>query len=73
METQEKTNDLFAYVSTAEANQQDRQPNALHGKLRKCNLTKSRLAGGVTLAEVHLDTYMMSTYFTCKHSECISR
>ncbi|XP_058196947.1 uncharacterized protein LOC131312935 isoform X1 [Rhododendron vialii] len=51
METQEKTHDLFAYVSTAEANQQDKQPNALHGKIRKCNLTKSRLAGGVTLAE----------------------
>lgn len=55
METQEKTHDLFAYVSTAEANQQDKKPNALHGKIRKCNLTKSRLAGGVTLAEVHLD------------------
>ncbi|XP_058199418.1 uncharacterized protein LOC131314646 isoform X2 [Rhododendron vialii] len=51
METQEKTHDLFAYVSTAEANQQDKKPNALHGKIRKCNLTKSRLAGGVTLAE----------------------
>ncbi|KAI8526275.1 hypothetical protein RHMOL_Rhmol13G0296200 [Rhododendron molle] len=51
METQEKTHDIFAYVSTAEANQQDKKPNALHGKIRKCNLTKSRLAGGVTLAE----------------------
>ncbi|KAI8524533.1 hypothetical protein RHMOL_Rhmol13G0156700 [Rhododendron molle] len=54
METQEKTHDLFAYVSTAEANQQDKQPNALHGKIRKCNLTKSCLAGGVTLAEVQV-------------------
>ncbi|KAL6998977.1 hypothetical protein U1Q18_000143 [Sarracenia purpurea var. burkii] len=51
MESHEKTPDLFAYVSTGDANQQVKRPNALCGHIRKCNLTKSRLAGGVTLAE----------------------
>ncbi|XP_052178617.1 uncharacterized protein LOC127792219 isoform X2 [Diospyros lotus] len=50
-ENNEKTPDLFAYVSTGDANQPDKKQGALHGHIRKCNLTKSRLAGGVTLAE----------------------
>ncbi|PSR85460.1 WD repeat-containing protein [Actinidia chinensis var. chinensis] len=50
MERDEKTPDLFAYVSIG-ANKQDKQPNTSRGQIRKCNLTKSCLAGGVTLAE----------------------
>ncbi|KAI8007190.1 WD repeat-containing protein 75 [Camellia lanceoleosa] len=46
-----KTPDLFAYVSVGGTKKQDKQPNTLHGQIRKCNLAKSRLAGGVTLAE----------------------
>ncbi|KAJ8750843.1 hypothetical protein K2173_016024 [Erythroxylum novogranatense] len=48
------TNDqrkLFAYVSTEETKDQENQSKALRGQIRKCNLTDSRLVGGVTLAE----------------------
>ncbi|GFS45286.1 transducin/WD40 repeat-like superfamily protein [Actinidia rufa] len=50
VESDEKTRDLFAYVSIG-VNKQDKQPNTSRGQIRKCNLTKSCLAGGVTLAE----------------------
>ena len=53
VESDEKTCDLFAYVSIG-ANKQNKQSNTSCGQIRKCNLTKSCLAGGVTLAEVHL-------------------
>lgn len=47
--------DLFAYLTTEEDKsqpQKKKQPNStLGGRVQKCNLTKSRLAGGQTLAE----------------------
>ncbi|KAH6778682.1 Transducin/WD40 repeat-like superfamily protein [Perilla frutescens var. frutescens] len=45
-----KLPDNFAYVYT-EGVKQDGQLNSSGGHIRKCNLTKSRLVGGVTLAE----------------------
>lgn len=53
-ESDEKSPDLFAYVSIDEMKEQEKLPNTLHGQIRKCNLTESRLVGGVTLAEVHV-------------------
>lgn len=48
-----KLSHTFAYVHTVDVKQEG-QPNSLRGHIRKCNLTKSRLVGGVTLAEVLL-------------------
>uniref|UniRef100_A0A5B7C8A1 Putative WD repeat-containing protein 75 isoform X2 n=1 Tax=Davidia involucrata TaxID=16924 RepID=A0A5B7C8A1_DAVIN len=62
-ESNEKPPDLFAYVSTKNMKEQEQLPNnlsgqirlskkkILSGQIRKCNLTQSRLARGVTLAE----------------------
>ncbi|XP_009627084.1 uncharacterized protein [Nicotiana tomentosiformis] len=50
-ESSEKPSDLFAYVSTREFKEQQGLGNALFWQIRKCNLTKSTLVGGVTLAE----------------------
>ncbi|XP_057765313.1 uncharacterized protein LOC130986058 [Salvia miltiorrhiza] len=52
-----KLPDLFAYICTEDV-KQDGQPNSLGGQLRKCNLTKSRLVGGVTLAETRKPGYV---------------
>ncbi|KAI3456714.1 hypothetical protein Pfo_013377 [Paulownia fortunei] len=46
-----KLPDLFAYAYTADVKQKEEQPNSLCGQIQKCNLTKSRLVGGVTLAK----------------------
>lgn len=46
-----KLPELFAYVYTEDVKQEGK-PNSLGGQLRKCNLTKSRLVRGITLAEV---------------------
>ncbi|XP_057983859.1 uncharacterized protein LOC131168447 [Malania oleifera] len=46
----DKPPNLFAYLSVEDVNVQGHK--ALRGQIRKCNLTESRLAGGVTLAEV---------------------
>lgn len=49
-ETDGKTPNLFAYLSVENTKIQDDQPK-VHRKILKCNLTKSRLAAGVILAE----------------------
>ncbi|KAI8008573.1 WD repeat-containing protein 75 [Camellia lanceoleosa] len=73
----EKTPDLFAYVSVGGTKKQDKQPNTLHGQIRKCNLAKSRLAGGVTLAETEKPEFITvcssGKYFGIrdKHKLCI--
>ncbi|XP_059662290.1 uncharacterized protein LOC132308272 isoform X2 [Cornus florida] len=46
-----KPPDLFAYVSTEDIKEQENRPNNLSGQIRKCNLTKCRLVGRLTLAE----------------------
>ncbi|KZV17484.1 wd40 protein [Dorcoceras hygrometricum] len=43
--------DLFAYVYTEDVKQKGELQSFSCGQIRKCNLTKSRLVGGVTLAE----------------------
>ncbi|CAI9755136.1 unnamed protein product [Fraxinus pennsylvanica] len=48
-----KSLDLFAYIYIEAERQKEGQPNSSSGQIRKCNLTKSRLAGGVSLAETH--------------------
>ncbi|KAL3508279.1 hypothetical protein ACH5RR_027680 [Cinchona calisaya] len=48
----EKSSDLFAYVCAENVKQQQEGlANASCWQIRKCNLTQSRLCGGVTLAE----------------------
>lgn len=51
-ENDEKQPDLFAYVSVDGSQGKEKLPNTLCGQIRKCNLTKSRMVGAVTLAEV---------------------
>ncbi|XP_065873775.1 uncharacterized protein [Euphorbia lathyris] len=43
---------LFAYLSIEETKKLGNQSKALLGQIRKCNLTNSRLIGGLTLAEM---------------------
>lgn len=50
-ESSEKPSDLFAYVSVIVLKEQLGGSCALRWQIRKCNLTKSTLVGGVTLAE----------------------
>ncbi|XP_073303500.1 uncharacterized protein [Primulina huaijiensis] len=50
-ESNEKIPDLFAYVYTEDVKKKGKLPSFSCGQIRKCNLTKSRLVGGVTLAE----------------------
>lgn len=51
-ESSEKPSDLFAYVSIRVLKEQLGESKTLWWQIRKCNLTKSTLVGGVTLAEV---------------------
>ncbi|XP_031265869.1 WD repeat-containing protein 75 isoform X1 [Pistacia vera] len=60
-ERNEKQHNIFAYVSVEDTRettnprkkkQPKPKPKPLHGRICKCNLTESRLAGGVTLAEM---------------------
>ena len=51
-ESSEKPSDLFAYVSVIVLKEQLGGSCALWWQIRKCNLTKCTLVGGVTLAEV---------------------
>ncbi|CAI9787909.1 unnamed protein product [Fraxinus pennsylvanica] len=53
MESKGKSPNLFAYIYIEAERQREGQPNSSCGQIRKCNLTKSRLAGGVSLAETH--------------------
>lgn len=59
-ESNGKLPDLFAYVYTEDVRQKEEQPKSLRGQIQKCNLTKSRLVGGVTLAEVLLISWFTS-------------
>lgn len=51
----ERTSDLYAYISTENINKSEK-PKSLCGQLRKCNLTKSSLVGGIILKEVCIDS-----------------
>ena len=51
-ERDSKSRDLFAYVSVENIKVKDNKPVPTNGQILKCNLTKSRLAAGVILAEV---------------------
>ncbi|KAJ7979445.1 WD repeat-containing protein 75 [Quillaja saponaria] len=50
-ESNGKASNLYAYVSIEDKKVQENRPKALHGQIRKCNLTKSRMAGGIILKE----------------------
>ncbi|CAN4102517.1 unnamed protein product [Withania somnifera] len=50
-ESSEKPIDLFAYIAIREIKEQLGESNALCWQIRKYNLTKSTLVGGLTLAE----------------------
>lgn len=54
LERDAKSGDLFAYVSVENIGVKDGKPVPMRGQILKCNLTKSRLAAGVILAEVQL-------------------
>lgn len=54
LERDVKSRDLFAYVSVQNIGVKDGKPVPVRGQILKCNLTKSRLATGVILAEVQL-------------------
>nr|GMD34689.1 WD repeat-containing protein 75 [Ipomoea batatas]GME03454.1 WD repeat-containing protein 75 [Ipomoea batatas] len=49
LESSEKSMDVFAYISSQDIKQKDGQ--TLSWQIQKCNLTKSRLAGGVILTK----------------------
>ncbi|GAY37175.1 hypothetical protein CUMW_027030 [Citrus unshiu] len=57
-QSDEKPPKLFAYLSvedtreTTKSHKKEPRPNTMNGRICKCNLTESRLAGGVTLAEM---------------------
>ncbi|GAB4850671.1 hypothetical protein Ancab_029982 [Ancistrocladus abbreviatus] len=46
-----KPADVFAYMSIEGVSGHKNKPKSLLGQIRKCNLTESRLVGGVNLAE----------------------
>ncbi|KAK4398713.1 hypothetical protein Sango_1346800 [Sesamum angolense] len=47
-----KRPDLFAYIFTEDVKHKEEKTNCLCGQIQKCNLTKSRIVGGVTLAKI---------------------
>lgn len=49
LESSEKSMDVFAYISSQDIKQNGQ---TLSWQIQKCNLTKSRLAGGVILTKV---------------------
>lgn len=60
-QSNEKPPNLFAYLyvddtrdTTKSHKKKEPSPNSMNGRICKCNLTESRLAGGVTLAEVQI-------------------
>lgn len=57
----EKSPDLFAYISTEDVKKET------SWAIRKCNLTKSRLSGGVVLAEVQLTSSSSNNFFCIFH------
>ncbi|KAK4439610.1 U3 small nucleolar RNA-associated protein 17 [Sesamum alatum] len=50
-ESNGKLPDLFAYIYTEDVKQKEEKKNCLCGQIQKCNLTKSRIVGGVTFAK----------------------
>ncbi|KAL0443184.1 UNVERIFIED_CONTAM: U3 small nucleolar RNA-associated protein 17 [Sesamum latifolium] len=50
-ESNGKRPDLFAYICTEDVKHKEEKTNCLCGQIQKCNLTKSRIVGGVTLAK----------------------
>lgn len=67
-ERDEKSTDLLAYLSVEDIKEQENKPNAMHGQIRKCNLTASRLIGGLILKEVQLIGTITTFLFLCvKH------
>ncbi|EPS71664.1 hypothetical protein M569_03094, partial [Genlisea aurea] len=50
-ESNGKLPDIYAYICTIEVKGGDGKPHYSVKQIRKCNLSKSRLVGGVTLAE----------------------
>ncbi|XP_023900086.1 uncharacterized protein LOC112011971 [Quercus suber] len=50
-ESNEKPTDVFAYLSIEDKKVQENRPKAMHGQIRKCNLTASRMVGGLILKE----------------------
>ncbi|CAK7337560.1 unnamed protein product [Dovyalis caffra] len=51
-ETNENPPKIFAYMSVENTKEPEKESNrALRGQIKKCNLTDSRMAGGVTLTE----------------------
>ncbi|KAK1362452.1 WD repeat-containing protein 75 [Heracleum sosnowskyi] len=57
----EKQPDIFAYVSVDVSQGKEKLPNTLCGQIRKCNLTKARMVGGVTLAETQKPDFVVSS------------
>lgn len=62
VEMTEKPTKLFAYLSIEDTKQLENQSKAVLGQIRKCNLTKSRLIGGLTLAEVWFQIFELLFY-----------
>uniref|UniRef100_A0A9I9DF46 WD repeat-containing protein 75 second beta-propeller domain-containing protein n=1 Tax=Cucumis melo TaxID=3656 RepID=A0A9I9DF46_CUCME len=58
LERDAKSGDLFAYVSVENIGVKDGKPVPVRGQILKCNLTKSRLAAGVILAETQQPEYL---------------
>jgi len=52
-ETNDKSPKTFAYLSVENTKEPEKESGkALRGQIKKCNLTNSRMAGGMTLSEV---------------------
>ncbi|KAM3396488.1 WD repeat-containing protein 75 [Capsicum galapagoense] len=66
-ESSEKPSDLFAYVSIRVLKEQQGESNASWCQIRKCNLTKSTLVGGVTLAESQKNTLSITLSSTGRY------
>lgn len=58
LERDSKSRDLFAYVSVENIKVKDNKPVPTSAQILKCNLTKSRLAAGVILAETQQPEYI---------------
>ncbi|GAB2281468.1 hypothetical protein Dimus_016056 [Dionaea muscipula] len=55
-----KPADVFAYVTVEGASRQENKVELLRGQIRKCNLTESRLVGGLILAETSEPAFLTS-------------
>lgn len=59
----EKPTDLFAYLSIEDTKEQDSVSKPMRGQIRKCNLTASRLIGGLILKEVQFGGTVTTFFF----------